>query len=307
MDVTSEGAAGYAGGSYSAGEHYSKDGDIGYTTRGMPTLSLQNVTSSIMPIPPVVTGAVGDNAEDFEVTDYSAQIETGKLESTCASIKELKGRSYVIFENANESDSYCSYTFKVKHENVEEVLAFIKDLDPKDLSESTYTIKRQIDDYTSEEEVLTSKKKSIEDTLKSALSAYDEITSLATRTQDTETLAKIIDSRIGIIERLTQQSIAVNEQLDRLARSKADSLDRLEYAFFNVSIYENTFIDGENLADSWKAAIKQFVVDVNAALLAATVGLIGFLLTLVPFALYFLVLLILAKVGWKVVRRVWQK
>jgi len=115
------------------------------TTGNAVGLSIRNVASPSVP-PANNTITTGDNAEDFEVTDYSANIETRHLEDTCKQISGLKSRTDVIFENANEYDKGCSYNFKVKHSSVAEILAVIKSLDPKELNENTYTIKRLVDD-----------------------------------------------------------------------------------------------------------------------------------------------------------------
>lgn len=273
----------------------------------MAELSVRNVAGSIsMPYPPSYQ-TTGDDAEEYEVTQYSARIETRRLEDSCAEVSALKKRDDVIFESANTYDRGCDFTFKVRHESVEEVLALIEAMDPKDLSENTYTIKQQIEDFTSEVDVLEKKRASIDATLASALSAYDEITRLATNTQNAEALAKIIDSRIGIIERLTQERININEQLDRLARAKAEQLDRLEYTYFSVSVYEDKFVDGEDLADSWKTAIKDFVRGVNQILQDLTVGLILLIFFIAQWALYALILLFVAKYGWKIGKNIWNR
>jgi len=275
-----------------------------YAVDGPQTLSVRNI-SPIVPPRPGTT--LGNNAEDFEVTDYTATIETRDKEKACSALAALKPLKYVIFESANAYEYGCSYSFKVEHAHVAEVLATIKTLDPKDLSENTYTIKRQLDDFTSESTILRNKLKSIDDTMSGALRAYDQIISLATRTEDVESLAKIIDSKIQIIERLTQQRININEQLDRLARAKVEQMDRLDYTYFNVSVYENKFVDGQSLKDSWKQTIKNFVSTVNGAAQDATVNVVAFILTLVPYLIYLVILLLVTKYGWKLVKYIWQK
>ncbi len=166
--------------------------DVGYgESSGSVALSIRNVIAPEPSMPTMDnTATIGDDAEDFEVTEYGANIETRHLEDTCTKIADLKSREDVIFENANEYEKSCSYNFKVKHDSVDEILAIIEELDPKELNENTYTIKRLIDDYTSEVEILEKKMASIEETLNNAVSAYDNITDLATRTQDVESLAK---------------------------------------------------------------------------------------------------------------------
>ena len=273
--------------------------------QAMPEMSARN--ASISRPPTQYGGTTGDNAEEYEVAQYNATIETRKLKSTCTAFDELKKRSDVIFENSNTGDHNCSFTFKVKHESVDGVLAWLKDLRPKNLSENTYTIKNQVDDFTSETEILTKKRESIDDTLEKALAAYDEITRLATNTENADALAKIIDSKIQIIERLTQERININEQLDRLARGKTQQLDQLDYTYFYVNVYENKFIDAEQIHDSWKEAIRGFVQDVNKILQDFTINLISLLLMVALWCLYGLIALFIAKYGWQLVKYIWKK
>src|SRR3989339_421643 len=245
---------------------------------GAVGLSVRNVAT---PAVPPINGdtTVGDNAEEFEVTEYSANIETRQLENTCNEIVALKSRDDVIFENANKYEKSCNYSFKVKRKSVGEILTIIKALDPKELNENTYTIKQQIDDYTSEVEILEKKMSSIEETLSSAIKAYDDITLLATKTKDVESLA----------------------------RSKTEQLDRLDYTYFNVYIVENKFIDGQNLKDSWIAAVKSFVGDINKVIQDITINLAGLLFLVLQYIIYFFIVLIIVKYGWKLTKRIWKK
>jgi hypothetical protein len=271
---------------------------IGLSVRNVKTASAPQMDGEVI---------MGDDAEEFEVTEYSAMIETRHLEETCGKISELKFREDVIFENASEYERSCNYYFKVKSTNVAEILVIIEALDPKELNESTYTIKKLIDDYTSEVDILENKMKSIEETLSNAITAYDDITKLANRVQDVESLAKIIDSKIRIIERLTQERINVNAQLERINRAKAEQLDRLEYTYFNVNILEDKFIDGQNLKDSWKIAVKSFVRDINNTAQNITVNLISLLFIILQYIIYLFIILIVAKYGWIVVKNIWNR
>ncbi|HUT22306.1 MAG TPA: hypothetical protein VMX18_02765 [Candidatus Bipolaricaulota bacterium] len=274
--------------------------DMKYAGVGSVGLSMRNVA----PTPGYTTG---NDAEEFEVTEYYATVETRELDETCATIATLKARPDVVFESAGEYDRGCNYVFKVEKDKVNEILEIVKGIDPKELTESTYTIKNLIEDYTSEIEILEKKLTSIDETLQKAMDAYDDVTSLATKVQDVETLAKIIDSKIAIIERLTQARININSQLDSIARSKAIQLDRLEYTYFHINILENKFVDGENLKDSWKAAIKAFVSDINETAQDITVNLVAFLFVVLQFALYLLILLVIVKYGWKFTKSFWKK
>lgn len=279
--------------------YYGKEED------GMAELSVRNA-AAMRPVPQPSSPS-GTGAEDYEVTEYNASIETRRLGDTCASFEALKAREDVVFESANAYDRGCSFTFKVEKASVEEVLAWLRDMRPRELSENTYTIKRQIDDFTNEEEVLLKKRSSIDDTLESALAAYDDITRLATNTQNAEALARIIDSRIQLIERLTGERININEQLDRLARAKADQLDRLDYTYFYVSVYENKYIDAEQLRDSWKQALRDFVRQANEVVQGITINLLLLLFFMAQLAVYALIALFAAKYGWRFAKYLWYR
>ena len=266
----------------------------------MPEFSERNVAIS-----PQTTSS--DTAEDYEVTEYNSTIKTRNLKQTCSTLAGLKARTYVIFESANEYDTGCNYNFKVKNENKAEILAIVKSLNPRTLIENIHTIKRQNDDYTSEEEILKNKKEVIENTLNDAVQSYDEISRLATQQRDVESLAKIIDSKIRIIEKLSRERIRVNEQLDRLSRNKADQLDRIQYVYFHLNVYENKFVDLKSIKDSWVAAVKKFVTNMNNVLQAISVNLIFVLFMISQYVLYLLIIILAAKYLWKYVKYIWLK
>ncbi|RJR13364.1 hypothetical protein C4585_02285 [Candidatus Parcubacteria bacterium] len=275
-----------------------------YGEESAPNLSVRNVASSILP--PRPTPTPGNDAEEYEVTEYNVTIETRDREGTCAAIANLKSRSYVVFESTNSYERGCTFTFKVEHARVAEILTVIEALDPKELSENTYTIKRQIDDYASEEEILKKKLTSIDETLASATRAYSELTTLATNVQDVESLAKILDSRLQLIDRLTQERINVTAQIERLSRSKEEQLDRLVYTYFSVHVYENKYLNGKDIADSWKESFRAFVHTVNKVLQDVTVNLLAFLLVGLQFIIYAVIILVFAKYAWRFAKRYWN-
>jgi len=282
---------------------YNKGGDA-YTTTD---LSVRNVVSESM-VPPIDGGyTTGNDSEAFEVKEYAASIETRNRERDCGVIRALKSRTDVIFENANEYDRGCTYTFKVTKGSVEEVLGIIKNLDPKELSESSYTIKREVDDYTSEIQILENKLASLDKTLADAIASYDSITVLATKMGSVESLAKIIDSKLTIIERLTSARIETSNQLERIHRSKNEALDRLAYTYFTVNVYENKFADIKTIQDSWKAAVQQFIRETNVLIQELSIGLVTLFLTIVKFALYFVILLFITRFGWTFAKKVWER
>ncbi|MCF7844995.1 MAG: hypothetical protein K9M03_04170 [Kiritimatiellales bacterium] len=283
------------------------DYDEEYDAR-MAEDSMGTTQSMPVPMPPDDGGfSGGDDAEDFEVKEYNATIKTRNKEDACADFADLKQKEYIVFEHANEYERGCSYTFKVEHAQVQGVLDLIEGFDPDDFSESTYTIKRSVEHVTSEMEILEQKLKSVNTTLENALEAYDEISRIATNTRDAESLASIIDSKVRLIERMTQEQININERMSRLERNMQQQMERLDYTYFYVSVREDKYVDIDNLQNSWKNAVQSFVHETNAIAQAISIGVITFVLTLVQYVLYFFILLFVAKFGWKYAKAVWMK
>jgi len=229
--------------------------------------------------------------KDFEVTEYSAVIKTGKFEKTCSDVEVLKGLDYVVFESSNKNDTSCYYTFKVKNDKADEVLGVIQGLKPESLQTNKFTLKNVIDDYTSEIEILTKKLASVEKTLTDAQSAYDQVTVLATRNQDVASLAKIIESKIQLIERLTQERLNTKERIDRLNQSKAEQIDRVDYTLFSVSVYDIVIFDLKQIKNSWVYELKQFVNEFNSMIQNITVGLGTYLFQLIQIIIYLFIAL----------------
>jgi hypothetical protein len=261
-----------------------------------------------MPMPPITIEpgyTPGRDAEDFEVTEYYAEIRTTRLEETCRAIESLKRERDVIFERADRGEHACSYTFKADNDSREEALAAIEALDPRELTASTESIKRALTDIEREEEILRRKLAAIEETLSGAQDAYDEITAVATRARDAETLAKIIESKLQLIERLTNERLATRSQLEQIARSHADQLDRLAFTLFRVSVTESLLVDFGEIGDSWRRAAERFAQDANDVLQGITLLLVAYALRVLAIALYLFLALIAAKYGWRFAVRFW--
>lgn len=299
ISISPQGVLSYesSAGSGSVGKY---DGELG--------LSARNAQMSSDAAPAYDNSfSTGDDAEEFEVTQYSVLIKTRQLSEACAAVTALKVRPEVIFESAGEYNQSCNYIFKVKKDRVSEILNLVRELNPRELSENTYTIKSLVDDFTSEIDILKNKLAAVDETLEKAVSAYDDVSELAVKVRDVASLSKIIDSRINIIDRLTQERISINSRLERLGRLKAQQLDQLEYTYFNVSVVEDKFIDGIGLGDSWKAAAKELVRNVNQVAQAITINLVALLFLVLQYAIYLLILLIVVKYGWQLAKHIWQK
>lgn len=285
------------------GYDYAYDMDEGF--RGeMAVMSSSKM--AIMPPIPEPGYSVGDDAEDYEVKEYYGTIKTRKLDDTCAVIANLKSREEIIFESSDKNKDYCNYRFKVTNDNAEEIVKLIEDFKPENFNASIYSIKKAIEGYDDELDILSKKLESIEDTLEEAQKSYDEISKIATRQNDAETLANIIDSKLKLIDKLTNERLQTKERIDRYNKSKADQLDRLNYTFFNINVYKDLIFDWKEIKDSWKYESKQLVRNINEVFQGISIHLATYLVRFAQVVIYIFISLFLLKFVWLGVKRVWK-
>lgn len=258
-------------------------------------------------MPPSPTPVPGVDAESYEVSDYYVSIETRDREDDCASLLALKGREYVIFESVSETTRGCNVMFKVKIEAVDSVLALLNELDPTDINENTYTIKREVSQYEDQISILESKQASLDKVLEDALKNFSEIEIVARRNGDVASLAQVTESKIMLIERINSSRIDVATQLEYLSRAKDETLDRMNFVHFSVNVYENEWVRGSDIKDSWVAAIQELIRDLNNFLQDLSIGFVQFALTVIKYTLYASVLYVVLRPIVGRVRRAWAE
>ena len=268
--------------------------------------NVAKMVSSNLAIAPAPDFSAGVDAEDYEVTTYSGTIRTRKLDRICGTLEALKMKDYVIFEDSNRNEDNCYYRFKVNKDNAAEIVKVIENLDPELLNVSVQSIKNIVEGVESELDILKKQLISIEETLESAQDAYDEISQMATRREDAETLAKIIDSKLNLIERLTSQKLQINTQIDRYNKTMADQLDRLNFTFFNINVYKDLIFDWKEIKDSWKYEAKELVRNTNEVFQAITLNLVTYLIRFAQAVVYLFISIFLLKFVWLGVKKIWK-
>ena len=261
--------------------------------------------------PPMPYGEGGDDAEEYERRNYNARYETRKFEETCTAIADLKPLEYVVFDNSNKGEDWCSYNFRVDVEHEDEVVAALKELNPKDFSIDTSTLERSIEYNDSELALQQRRIESLQDTLAQAENSFNSLITQAERAGDTSTLSDVINNKINTLDRLNQEILNTQDRIDRLTRNQEGQVEQIEYAHFYTSVQKVTYLDSERLGDIWKQRVKEMVNEVNETFLALTVGLITFILNVVQFIIFATVLVIstafVARVLWVIVKRIWGR
>ncbi len=248
----------------------------------------------------------GQDAEAFETKDYNARIETSNLDSTCDVIGELKPKPGVVFLSAVNSKTSCSFQFKVTNAETEAVLTVIKNLDPKELSQNIYTIKKQLENSLNQRDILTQNLASTEQILADALLAYDNLLATAVAEKNSTALTTAVRDKIELIDMLKQRREQTRQQIDYLNQQLAEQTDRLEYTYFSVYVLEQKYFNLEQIIESWKYEFRNFINSINEITQGITLGLLSFVLYALLYAMYVVIVLIIAKLGWRIVRRIWQ-
>ena len=265
--------------------------------------------SRLAPIPPIYDEG-GADAEEYERRNYNAHYETRRFEQTCTAIADLKPLEYVVFDNSNKSEDWCSYTFRVEVAHEDAVVETLKTLNPRDFNIDTATIERSVE-YTDSELAMQQRRLvSLQETLAQAEDAFDALLARARAQGDTATLSEVINNKIATSERLNQQILNAQDRVDRLTRQQTGNTEQIDYAHFYVNVERVRIVDTGYYADQWKWHAQELFDEVNKTLIALTVGLIGFILKAVQFILFAGVALIgaavFAKGMWVAVKRIWK-
>lgn len=278
---------------------YNKGGMVGYSADSY------RESSYYTPQAPAVTNKA--EAEKYELSSYNATIKTRHFEEDCASVQALKKDSSVIFLSVNSAKTYCTFSFKVEKAGLQKVLDILKGMDPDSLNENVETIAATLATYDRRKEILETQLTVVDATLKNAIASYEELSSLAVKSRDANSLATAINNKIDIIDRLSTKKLSIEEQLRSMSLSSSDSKAETGFAHFSVSVTKDTYIDGEAIATSWKYATQTLLNKINILLQELSLGFISVMLTLLKYMLYLLVFVALLKYVKRAVIWIWNR
>lgn len=278
------------------------DGAVSQGSSGGAYDSIAVAPSSPQPYP-----LGGDEAEEYEVTEYSAHYRPLSAEKVCEPIAAMKALEYVVFDSADESavDGSCYFSFRVEKDHEEDIVANLQSLDPRTWNENTYTIERSVEDQQYERDLLITEIDSLEQSLAEVEAAYSDLMAVATNSGDAEALAKAVNDRLVLMGQLEQQIRYAQERLARFERSGDQQEDKMEYAHFNVSVSDIELVDWRGMGDSWIASVRDLARAVNSTLQGLIFGLLAFALFIIQALVYLFLLVVVAKFAWIGVKFLW--
>lgn len=282
---------------------YAINEEAGYSGK----MALNSSSRNILPPIPADGGEIVDpTAEDYEVKSYSANYQPRDKTEICATILALKVDPEIVFSNSNESDRNCYFSFEVPNARADEIVTILESLDPENLSSNIYTIQKSVEGTSDRLAILTQKLEQTESTLEEAQKAYEDLMELATRSRDVENLTQLITLKIDAIEQLAQTKISTNQQIQQVQNNRAEQLRRIANTSFNVSVYEQKFIDWKNIANDWKNEIRNFVDNLVDLTQFVSLKLVSFVLYAAASLAYLAVAFGFLKILWLVGKKVWK-
>ncbi len=256
---------------------------------------------------PIFPGVLsGREAEKFEIREYTGRIRTRHLARDCAQIIALKEKPEVIFEASDQSEESCYFRFKAEKDKAEPIVALIEAMDPEHLNASSQSIQGAIQDYERDLEIMRKGLNEAEITLKSSMDQYEALGDLATKKGDLQTLSRVVAEKLKLVQKLNQNRLDLEKEIDHLKWQQDSEEDRLEYVFFNLTLNKNTILDWERIEQSWKAQMKSLATNANSVFQGLTVGLAILAMRVLQGAIYLLLGIGALKGLWLGCRRLWR-
>ncbi len=246
------------------------------------------------------------NLEQYETTDYTVSARTKDFDEACELVRTLKADNTIDFKRLDEQLNHCSATFYTSEERAQAVRERLAAIAGAEVTRSTVSVTRQREQLATESDVLRQQLTVVETTLADAERQYDEITEVARASNDASALTKAIRDKLSIIETLNQKRINLLSRLQHMNQQAADLEERIGVVAFNVSFTRSYPLDLDQKSRQWEAAWKELDAAVTTFLIGFSAYLGIFVLNVVQYAVYFLIIIVVVRFGWKLVRRLWR-
>ena len=281
----------------------------GVPSMGRALVDEYDMTSSYYPgpLPPVpAPDGYTANLESYETTSYSVTARSNQFDTLCDALNNLKADNSIHFKSLNVSLNNCNAQFFVEEGKVDAVLAQFTSYGDVTIDRTTASVTRHKEQIESQASIVRAQLETVEATLTEAQTAYDEIIALARSERDAAALNRAIQNKLQQIDSLSNRKIALTSQLDSYAQQAADLEERLGVVEFYANFNRLTPTQVGQHEQQWSQAWKQLGNQFTMTLIGLTVTFGIFLLYIVQYGVYLLVLLVVARFGWKLLQRIWK-
>ncbi|MCA9359929.1 hypothetical protein KC850_02730 [Candidatus Kaiserbacteria bacterium] len=253
------------------------------------------------------TGNYTADLENFETTTYNITGKTRQFDEVCAVIKNLKNDDEIHFKNLNESTNSCSSVFFVEENKSEEILSLINSYKGVEYLRRTSSVTRYKQQLQSQTDILQQQLGNVQKSLYTAETQLNNLTNFYLTSEDVGTLSKRVNESLQLIDQLTQRKININRQLDSLFQQSADLEARMGVVEFSVNINRSNPIYPNKNSNKWERAWGELNETFTDTLIGLTAFFGIFLLWVFRLTIYGIVLLIVMRAIWKLIKFLWTK
>lgn len=253
------------------------------------------------------SGSYTADLETYETTSYKITGKTKQFDEVCGAIKNLKGDSEIHFKNLNESTNYCSSVFYVKDSKSKEVLNILASHRGIEYVRNTSSVTRHKQQLQSQTNILQQQLGNVQRSLYTAETQLNNLNSFYLTSDDVGTLSKRINESLQLIDQLTQRKINLTNQLNNLYQQSADLEARMGVIEFSVNVYRSNPIYPNKNSNKWEQAWDELSDTFTDTLIGLSAFFGVFLLWVLRLTIYGIVLLIVLRAIWKLIKFLWTK
>lgn len=258
------------------------------------------------PYPEPTTNDYTADLESYETTTYNISGQTREFDSACSALRDIKERGDIHFKSLSEQTNRCSATFFTSEAEANNVLARLTSFSDIEYTRNTTSVTRHRQQLLSRTNILEQQLASAQKSLASAEVQFDELAEFARVQKDASALSEAIRYKLQNIDTLTQRVISLNSQLDNLYQQAADLEARLGVVEFSVYISRfDPIIVGEK-AKEWQQAWNELEDQYTKTLIGLSAFFGIFLLWTVRITIYVLVVIIIIRLIWKFIKKLWK-
>jgi len=245
------------------------------------------------------------NLEDFETTNYNLSGRLKDFNTACNALTTLKANDRFHFKSLSTNLNSCYATFYTEEAFAGEAIANLQ-FNGVTVSRNTQSVTRHRENIASQASIIRQQLVSVENTLAEAELAYDEIAVFAREERDVSEYSQAIDAKLRQIDQLTNRKISLTSQLDSIAQQAADLEERIGVVEISVNYSRSFTLNPDKTSRAWEQAWETLSDTWTNFGIGLTAYFGVFLLYALQYGLYLLVLILLARFGWKVVRMIWK-
>ncbi|MCB9815467.1 hypothetical protein H6785_02740 [Candidatus Nomurabacteria bacterium] len=245
--------------------------------------------------------------ETYETTSYLVSGKTKQFNEFCNTIKNLKADTEIHFKSLNESTNNCNSIFYVVENKSENVLGTLAGYQGVEYTRNTSSVTKHKQQLQSQTSILQQQLASVERSLTTAETQLNNLTDFYLTSDDVATLSKRVNESLALIDQLTQRKISLTSQLNNLYQQSADLDERLGVVEFSVNVSRSNPIFLNKDSQKWERAWDELRDAYTDTLIGLSAFFGIFILWTLRLAIYGIVLLLLARGLWKLIKLLWNK